>query len=153
MKAISLWQPYASFMAMHLKWNETRGRLTHYRGELAICSAKRGWLPGEFGDEVDWFVRRAGEIWLKENKLKPEKEKELFFPKGYVLCVVDLFDCQPTVGLEVSPMEKLLGNYDPGRFAWRTRDIRPLKTPVPVVGHQGFFNLPFDVEAKVRAQL
>lgn len=71
MKALSLWQPYASFMNHYLKWNETRNRLTHYRGELAICSAQRNWMPGEFGNDVEWLVRRMGEVWLKENKLKP----------------------------------------------------------------------------------
>jgi hypothetical protein len=153
MKAISLWQPFASFMAMHLKWNETRGRLTHYRGELAICSAKRGYLPGEFGPEVDWFVQRAGDIWHAENKLKPRNEKPLFFPRGYVVAVVDLHDCKPAAGLDVSEMERMFGDYSPGRFAWITRECRPLKNPVPVVGHQGFFNLPADVESKVREQL
>lgn len=153
MKAISLWQPYASFMALHLKWNETRGRLTHYRGELAICSARRNSFPGEFGSDVDWLVQRAGDLWLKENKLKPEAERSLFFPKGYVVCVVELIDCKPTDGLEVSSLEKMLGNYLPGRFAWITRNCRPLKHPVPVVGHQGFFNLPPDVESKVIEQL
>ena len=153
MKAISLWQPFASFMAMHLKWNETRSRLTHYRGELAICSAKRGYLPGEFGQDVDWFVSRAGDIWLAENKLKPRNEQALFFPRGYVVAVVDLVDCKPTSDIEVGDLERMLGDYSPGRFAWITRDCRPLKNPVPVVGHQGFFNLPPDVEAKVREQI
>ena len=77
----------------------------------------------------------------------------MFFPKGYVVCVVELIDCKPTDGLEVSSLEKMLGNYLPGRFAWITRNCRPLKHPVPVVGHQGFFNLPPDVESKVIEQL
>lgn len=153
MKAISLWQPYASFMAMHLKWNETRGWATKFRGELAICSAKRGWLPGEFGSEVDWLVHRSGELWLAENKLKPEAEKELFFPNGFVVCVVEVVDCQPSAEMDVTDFEKCLGDYSPGRFAWITRNCRPLKQPVPVVGRQGFFNLPPEVAEKVKAQL
>lgn len=140
-------------MKSHLKWNETRGRATHYRGDLAICSARRNWLCGEFGDNVEWFVSRMGDIWLKENKLKPEKDRELFFPKGFVLCVVEVVDCQPVDGLEVSELEKMFGDYSAGRFAWVTRNCRPLKKPVPVVGHQGFFKLPAEVEEKVLRQL
>lgn len=153
MKAISLWQPYATFVRDDLKWNETRSRLTHYRGELAICSAKRKMWPGEFGTDIGWLVNRMLTLWYEKNKLKPRAKRPALFPKGYVLCVVDLIECKPVEEAFPSPMEKLMGDYSAGRFAWITRHNRPLKQPVPVVGHQGFFNLPPDVEAKVRAQL
>lgn len=153
MKAISLWQPYASFMADYLKWNETRSRLTHFRGELAICSAKRNWTPGEFGEDVEWLANRMGDLWLEDNKLKRPEDRPLLFPKGYVLCVVTVHDCKPTDGLKVSPLEKILGDYSSGRFAWLTRNCRPLKKPVLVRGRQGFFNLPPAVESEVRKQL
>ena len=153
MKAISLWQPYASFMASYLKWNETRSWSTSYRGELAICAAKRNWMPGEFGDDVEWLANRMGDLWLHENKLKRPEDRPLLFPKGYVVCVVNLHDCQPVDDLKVSPLEKVLGNYAVGRFAWLTRHCRPLKNPVPVTGRQGLFNLPAEVEKKVREQL
>lgn len=152
MKAISLWQPYASFMRDDLKWNETRSRYTHYRGELAICSAKRCWTPGEFGNQIEELARLMARTWSPLEKIH-QKESPVLFPRGYVVCVVELVDCQPTENLKVSPLERTLGNYSAGRFAWITRGCRRLKQPVPVVGHQGFFNLPPDVEAKVNAQL
>jgi len=40
-KAISLWQPWASLVANGLKLYETRGWPTKYRGVLAIHAAKR----------------------------------------------------------------------------------------------------------------
>ena len=153
MKALSLWQPYASFMSDDLKWIETRGRSTNIRGELAICSARRNWLPGEFGSDIENLTNCMGELWLKLTKLKRREDRPILFPKGFVLCVVELWDCKTTDGLEVSPMEKLCGNYSAGRFAWFTRNCRKLKSPVPVIGHQGFFNLTSDVESQVRAQL
>jgi len=153
MKAISLWQPYASFMAHYLKWNETRGRLTHFRGDLAICSAKRNWSPGEFGSDVESLVNLMGESWLKENQLKLPEDRPVLFPKGFVVCVVEVIDCRPTDGLMVSTLEKVVGNYSSGRYAWITRHCRPLENPVPVIGRQGMFNLPAEVEAKVREQL
>lgn len=153
MKAISLWQPYAEFMRMELKVNETRGWASQYRGDLAICSAKRNWLPGEFGADVENLSNVIAHAWYKGNKFKQPDQREILFPKGYVLCVVDVIECWPTDGLEVSPLERTVGNYASGRFAWITRNCRPLKKPVPVTGRQGFFNLSPDVEAKVKAQL
>lgn len=41
MKAISLHQPWATAMALGLKKIETRGRLTHVRGQLVIHAASR----------------------------------------------------------------------------------------------------------------
>jgi hypothetical protein len=40
-KAISLWQPWASLMAAGVKLHETRHWWTSYRGPLAIHAAKR----------------------------------------------------------------------------------------------------------------
>jgi hypothetical protein len=37
-KAISLWQPWASFIPQGLKHYETRSWKTSYRGKLLICS-------------------------------------------------------------------------------------------------------------------
>jgi len=41
MKAISLWQPWASMIASGKKTIETRSWPTSYRGDLLICSTKK----------------------------------------------------------------------------------------------------------------
>lgn len=41
MKAITLWQPWATAMAMGVKRIETRSWFTRHRGDLLICAAKR----------------------------------------------------------------------------------------------------------------
>ena len=51
MKALSLWQPWASLMAVGAKHNETRDWPTRYKGELAICAAKH-----PFPHEVDFSL-------------------------------------------------------------------------------------------------
>lgn len=151
MKAISLWQPYASFMADELKLYETRNRLTHFRGELAICAAQRKSRYMEFGAEIEDLILRLGILHWQRTKLMSPRPALL--PLGAVVCVVSVYDCQPVEQVRVSPLERLVGDYSRGRFAWLTRDCRQLKTPVPVKGKQGFFNLPPEVEAQVRAQL
>jgi hypothetical protein len=141
MKAISLYNPYAVAIALGLKKIETRPRRTHFRGDLVICSAKRPMNSDGF-ELADSFKIH---------------ESELVY--GYALCVVDLYECIPAVvaltalrGVSAES-EIALGDYSHGRYAWLTRNCRKLKVPVPVIGHQGFWNLPAETVADIKAQL
>lgn len=133
MKAISLWEPWATALALGLKVNETRGWFCSYRGDLVICSAKRP--IGSLEREV-----------TVANGIDPA---QLVF--GCALCIVEVYDCVSTNGLagKISAQEARLGNYEFGRFAWLTRNLRRLAEPVPVVGRQGFF----EVEIPIRVNL
>lgn len=137
MRAISLYQPYASLMAHGIKKNETRGRYTHVRGELAICSALKGVI----------LTTELRDICSSLNLLSP--------PRGYVVGVVSLDEVVPTEVIrreDIGDEEWYCGDYSANRWAWKTVRPRLLTEPVPVKGHQGFFFLPPDVEAKVRNQ-
>lgn len=140
MKAITLWQPWASLMAYGRKLNETRSWPTRHRGELAICAAKRRPTLADCGDRATL-------------------EQALEAPYGCVVCVVRVVECVPTRmfgpdgSRRLSDEEFELGNYALGRFAWVTEDCRRLARPVPVVGRQGLFELPPEVERAVRAQI
>ena len=150
MKAITLWQPYASLMAAGIKRNETRGRLTHYRGDLVICSAKREMNCDE------WPQALKNVVYDNAEKLMVQIGQEKTVGYGYALCIVEVCGCitsEEFVGNTLSMTEFVCGDYSPGRFAWQTRNLRRLKEPVPVKGAQGFFNLPPDVAAKVRSQI
>ena len=160
MKAISLWQPWATLMALGEKQIETRSWAAPFSGELAICSAKKfnaecraiaAADPFRMVLEVNGMISKHG------LGIIPEP-----LPLGFVLCVVDLKDCYPTrafegvsarAGIYLSAREAAFGDFTPGRFAWMTENCRRLKEPVPVIGRQGLFELPADVEALVRAQL
>lgn len=53
MKALTLWQPWASLMALGVKWIETRSWSTSYRGWLAIhAAARRPEIGLVLGDRV-----------------------------------------------------------------------------------------------------
>ena len=131
-------------MAVGAKLNETRSWPTRYRGPLAICAAK---FRGQLGDVQAFW------LWEYRKQLGPScgNVTELFdeLPRGAVLCVVDLDDCIPTshASLGLSIVERDLGNYQPGRFAWMTSNCRALREPMPVIGRQGLFNL--DVPEKL----
>lgn len=138
MKAIVLHQPYAAAIMLGLKRNETRPRPWSHTGDLAICSGKRQ-MEG-----ADWkLVEQFPEyVWSDEIKY------------GVVLCVVRMIKCVRSESIaELSDTERQFGNYAPGRFVYLTTDLRRLARPVPVVGRQGPFNLPPEVEAQVQSQL
>lgn len=152
MRALSLWQPWASLMQVGAKLNETRSWPTSYRGSLAICSAK---CRGELPDIVAFW------LWEYRHKLGPScgNVNELFdeLPRGFVLCVVELHRCEPTEhvfsGSRMGCCEHNLGDYTPGRFAWETSNCLPLKNPVPVVGRQGLWTLPPETVKLIEQQL
>lgn len=64
-------------------------------------------------------------------------------PFGYALCVVELYDCRP---MRYADQEGACIEYNKGRWAWMLRNLRRIKTPFPVNGHQGFFNLEISME-------
>lgn len=131
MKAISLWQPWASAIALGHKRVETRHWTTKYRGPIAICAARR-WLPDQ--REFAAVERTLGRL--------PAR-----LPFGAIVAVAQLVDVRSTDELkpEVSAIERLYGNYEPGRFGWLLEDIEPLEEPIPVLGRQGLFNVPDDI--------
>jgi hypothetical protein len=125
MKALSLWQPWASAIPMGLKSFETRGWSTKYRGPLAVHAAKR-WdrAQQDFADTMGM----------------PE------LPFGQVIATCVLACVIPTEHARamISDGEFRWGVYDDGRFAWLLTDIIRLRRPFPFKGGQGFFNVPDD---------
>jgi hypothetical protein len=133
MKAISLWQPWASAIALGLKRIETRHWSTTYRGRIAIHAALR-------------WDRRQREFAETERTLGRLHAKLSF---GAVVAIARLVSVQRTDELasELTPIERLYGDYAPGRFGWLLADIQRIEQPVPYRGHQGLFNVPDELLA------
>ena len=150
-KALSLHQPWASLVAIGAKKYETRSWPTGYRGELLICSTKdfkaamQGWHSSAIIQAA--LSLRGFRDWRN-------------LPFGEAVALVYLEDCQSTIQLgELFEQGRLkhfsrtnelhYGNYDPGRFAWKLSNCRPIREPFPVRGRQGLFEveLPEDFEA------
>lgn len=158
MKALVLYQPWATLMAITVKRNETRGRPWSYHGDVAICAAKQ-----KLGDDVPDSYRQALlQLWDHRSLVGiPAKDiQELYYalPFGAVVCVVQKTGCHRTESILMEHLsngfnELECGDYGPNRFYYPTTNCRRLKTPVPVVGRQFVFDLPPDVEAKVLATL
>lgn len=131
-KALTLWQPWASFMALGLKRNETRSWSTSYRGPLAIHSAAKIPPPINFSfDVLRLAARKLGE-WSD-------------WPLGKILCVVDLTEILPTYACPIrDSMERMLGDYSKGRYAWHTTMLQVFDEPIPAKGHQGLWDWEWD---------
>jgi hypothetical protein len=135
MKAISLWQPWASAIACGAKRIETRSWETRYFGPIAIHAAKK-WdhelaaIYCRLHDEVPGF----------SDLLKDEHDRYIPLPFGAVIATAELLACVPTDQLrdnpKVGPMELALGNYSPGRFGWLLQNVVRLPKPIPARGHQ-----------------
>jgi hypothetical protein len=130
MKAISLWQPWASAMALGLKSIETRHWPTRVRGTVAIHAAKR-WTRDE-REEAEDFAR----LFNAPSLLDP--------PLGSIIAIGNLVTCwrvEEWRGV-VSDQERAFGNYADGRYGWRFEAIQALAEPIPYRGAQGFFDVP-----------
>lgn len=120
---ISLWQPWASFIAIGVKPYETR----HWRPparfigqRIGIHAAKRRTERSDFA----WWQKVAG--------------PSVPLPEGAIVCTAILRAVFAT--LDHGEIEDDYGDYSAGRFAWHLTDVQPLIPPVPATGRQGFWS-------------
>jgi activating signal cointegrator 1 len=156
MRAISLWQPWASAVAFGSKQIETRHWATAYRGPLAIHAAKRR-IKGELMD-YEAQGKWKGALRKAENRGGAYRLYDTL-PFGAIVAVVLLVDCKPTNRFTVAELdtprrpggetteiydwtERQMGDFSPGRFGWECENIYRLPEPIPFKGAQGFFNIP-----------
>lgn len=141
MKAISLWEPWASLIRCGAKTIETRSWITYYRGPIAIHAAKRcvRWEIADLLDEDDWQSGLAP--LAHDDSMGVVHVDDLAF--GCIVAICNLHCCVPTeqIGDHVIDREGHFGNYMPGRFAWCCTAVRALREPLPYKGRQGLFNI------------
>jgi hypothetical protein len=139
MKAISLWQPWASLMAAGYKRIETRSWAPRglKPGQLVAIHAAKRWTADERDTCEDWpfgdclaLAERRG-LWSFD---KP--------PLGCVVAIARFHHAAPTLGgfdfEHMTDEEYEFGNFMPGRFGWVFSEVRPL-APIHAKGMQGIF--------------
>lgn len=142
MKALTLWQPWASLIALGEKKVETRCWSTKYRGELAIHAAAQippKWLGAS--REFPEFRRELADVFC----VRPQDlaaRIDVMLPRGSVLCIVGLVDIKTTdeVAETLSEREKIFGNYESGRYAWFFELVEKFETPIPAKGNRLLWN-------------
>jgi hypothetical protein len=140
MKAITLWDPWASLMALGFKKVETRCWKTSYRGPIAIHAALR--KPPYLGvSEYATRFQEEVEACLRE-RCGVSEDVRLQFRPGCVLAIGDLVAIEETskVRADLTPREFIFGNYEDGRYAWFFENIRALPNPPYVKGNRMLWN-------------
>jgi len=142
-KALTLWQPWASLIAIGAKRIETRSWPTSYRGPLAIHAAMR------FPPAEREFAKEMAYVY---NALAAEP-----LPLGAVVATVRLVECVSITkgmadsiadGVEVDiwncyvvdDAEAALGDFSVGRYAWILSDLVRWTPPVSVPGARGLWD-------------
>lgn len=152
MKAITLWQPWATAVARGSKRMETRSWRTSYKGPLAIHAAKRC-------DKDELVFYRSHWNWCGALGLAMAVAKPLWeeLPFGAIVAVATLKFCIQTDRLTLGDLdqkrqvrdgyewcERQLGDYTLGRWAWVLEDVTQIE-PIPWKGRQGLFEIPDEV--------
>lgn len=133
MRGLTLHQPWASMIAIGAKSIETRSWRTEYRGLIAIHAAKI--FPPDARDfaMTSRFVRA---------RIPEASTLSSCMPGSAVLAIAELVDVEYiTEGLtfKLSEEECALGDYGPGRYAWRLKHVRALRHPYPRAGARGLW--------------
>ena len=139
-RAITLWQPWATLIALGYKRVETRSWGTSYRGTLAIHAAARP-------------MNKAGYALLSDlEETYDDVTLGGIFETGAIVAISQVIDCR-LMTLEVisaqTPLEIECGLWEPGRFAWKLAGIKKLVSPIKCKGKQGLW-VP---DEQIRSQL
>lgn len=139
MKALTLYQPWASAIAAGLKKIETRNWTpSHdvFQDRLAIHASTR-WSPKEVAFWVEWIMGAPPECRDAFQKVGITIGTDNP-PLGVIVATVRVIRCVPTHDLAatIGQVENSLGDFSPLRWGWVMEDVRPLKRPIRATGMQ-----------------
>jgi activating signal cointegrator 1 len=139
--AISVWQPWASLLAHGVKVHETRSwapSVAYIGKTFAICASKTTQGLDLFAQpsDADYTTRIAALRVLRMDGVDLHH-----LPLGCIVGVGQLVKAIRTSGAEIDSTERALGDWTPGRWAWRFEHMQRLVEPVPVQGKQGIFRV------------
>lgn len=134
--AISLWQPWASLMAIGAKTIETRGWPTSYRGPILIHAAALWNRHLQATCKTEPFRSVMADLGMKPDAL----------PRGALVGSVRISGCarvEHGAQLPTRAQELAFGNYAPGRWMWHTDAPVKFRSPIPLHGHQRIFRVAY----------
>lgn len=124
MKILTLWQPWATLIALGVKTHETRSWSTPYRGPLAIHAAKRP--MDKMGKDLVRELVGGRHIYS--------------MTYGAIVATAELVAVLPSEEAAPGSIDRRCGDFTPGRFAWRLEDVR--QCFVACKGSQGLRDVP-----------
>lgn len=147
MKAITIYDPWATLAALKQKQYETRDWPIKYRVPIAIHAAKstKPWHMDFCWDEPFYTA-------LKER----HAGGGITFYPGCIVAIGNLADCSKVVstlrkdgkltwvrlknGQIIEGNELAFGDYTLGRYAWKLEDVHQLIVPIQTKGYQRIWN-------------
>lgn len=161
-KALTIWQPWASLLVTPLnpsakrpryaKKYETRSWSTDYRGPIAIHAATKPVSEGlrQIRDPAELKIigEALGKILFPD---QPAKWYEVILflseyantlPRRAIIATGRLkavHRITPELIAKQPPMELALGNWEPGNYAWEISERTLLPAPVTINGQQGLW--------------
>lgn len=160
MKALSLWQPWASLIAAGVKTFETRSWAPpaalwpEVIGQRIAIHASSRRIPLRQGTEAAWLFSISPQVEAKATELFGV-DWRITLPRGPVLCTARLAGCYQVRALSgdgetwavgrVVPNSAGIGEFQPvdpwgdftvGRWIWWLQDVRAVNPPAPAKGHQ-----------------
>ena len=162
MKAITIWQPWATLLPLGIKLYETRSWATSYRGPIAIHAAAlklpqvlKRCFPGE--DDKLMFLEAIAKGMKGSYTSGGIMDLLNGFPTSSIVATARLIECHKISslygtrpmcfgneriirradGITFSPNETelMLGDWTPGRYAWEFADMKAIP-PIPARGKQ-----------------
>lgn len=154
MKAITLWQPWASLLACGAKKYETRSWATSYRGPIAIHAAQKDihtiMISLPHNTQTAMYASLYKGFGIKSGALKQ-------MPFGCIIATAELVNCHvirsyidetaeacfqrgPDDYELITGDESLFGDWTSGRYAWEFVNITILPEPISVKGARRIWN-------------
>ena len=155
MKALTLYQPWATLVAIQAKRIETRSWKTDYRGPLVIHASKK--FSAEAADlcKDSPFFEALFPLFGRVNRDEYGGKDAWIMveniPTGCILAtcrllnVIEIPDIRRayphwgTFYLPPDEPELNFGDYIPGRYAWLLEKVEVLKTTIPCRGSLGLW--------------
>jgi activating signal cointegrator 1 len=152
-RIVSLWQPWATLIALGLKEYETRSFGTSYHGPLAIHATKK--QPCDVWAQVEQIWQLSGQDERLTQLLDSRGTFE--FPQAAIVAAAVGVSSMPMMVGEpkqsgqirefrdgrwqyligaMSPLERACGDWQAGRFGWRLIGVKPMPN-IPYKGGQG----------------
>jgi activating signal cointegrator 1 len=129
MKAITIYEPWASLILEGYKKYETRPWNTKHRGWIAIHASLR---PME-----EW------------NKLEMQRLGITVEPKyGQIIALAWLESSKPATRAGKTLLEQNLGDFSAGRYEWKFRTVVKI-VPIKCRGLQRIWKVPKDVNPQI----
>ena len=138
MKAVTIWQPYATLLIEDIKKFETRSWKTSHRGFIAIHAAKKPikdvakLLPEDIKKTINEICKKY-----------QQKHGKIEFPAGAIIGTAELIYCHlidEAFLRTLTEEEKAMGDFTPGRYAWEFKDKSTDLFVPEIIGGQGLWN-------------